>query len=48
MKTIAKDKTRRNRGGVEIMVNITSKVFSEVYDIIYHMEEELFNKIPKV
>ena len=29
------------------MVNITSQVFSEVYDIIYHMEEELFNKIPK-
>ena len=29
------------------MVNITNQVFSEVYDIIYHMEEELFNKIPK-
>lgn len=29
------------------MVNITNQVCSEVYDIIYHMEEELFNKIPK-
>ena len=29
------------------MANITNQVFSEVYDIIYHMEEEIFNKIPK-
>lgn len=30
------------------MVNITSQVCNEVYDIIYNMETELFNKIPKV
>ena len=29
------------------MVNITNQVCSEVYDIIFHMENELFNKIPK-
>ena len=29
------------------MVYITNQVCSEVYDIIYHMEKELFNKIPK-
>lgn len=29
------------------MVNITSQVCNEVYDIIYNMETELFNKIPK-
>lgn len=29
------------------MVNITNQVCSEVYDIILHMEKELFNKIPK-
>lgn len=28
-------------------MNIDKKVFSEVYDIIYHMEKELYNKIPK-
>ena len=29
------------------MVNITKQVCNEVYDIIYHMENKLFNKIPK-
>lgn len=29
------------------MVNITRQVCNEVYDIIYNMETELFNKIPK-
>lgn len=28
-------------------MNIDKKVFSEVYDIIFHMEKELYNKIPK-
>ena len=28
-------------------MNIDKKVFSEVYDIIYHMEKNLYNKIPK-
>ena len=30
------------------MVNITNQVFSEVYDIILHMDEELLNKIPNM
>jgi len=28
-------------------MNIDKKVFSEVYDIIYHMEKNLYKKIPK-
>lgn len=28
-------------------MNIDKKVFSEVYNIIFHMEKELYNKIPK-
>ena len=29
------------------MVNINNQVYSEVYDIIHHMEKDLFDKIPK-
>ena len=29
------------------MKDIDKKVFSEVYDIIYHMDKGLYNKIPK-
>lgn len=29
------------------MMNVTNQAFSEVYDIISHMEAELYNKIPK-
>ena len=27
--------------------NTINQAFSEVYDVIMHMEEEMFNKIPK-